>query len=403
MDSLLDKAGFIDVKKLIAQYSVEEHQAKADEYFATRSQNALLLRKPFQNVPEAVQIMQGLSVVLRELQLFRGVRIVDFGAGTAWLSKILAYLDCEVIAVDLSRIALELGRKVIEKDNFADELKISYVTYDGVRIPLPDAHVERICCFDAFHHVADQRATLREFFRIMKPGAIAAFHEPGPTHSHSADAQYEMANHGVIENDIRIEEIEAIAKDVGFSDLKVAWYPQTPLLLDIGNFNKLVAAGVGRDEEHAIIARAGQEMQNMRVFFLYKAGEGGPDSRVPEGLNASLRVKVQRREGPQWVVSASATNTGSTTWLPSGHGRGAVRLGVQVTEPGGTMIALDYARADVSQTPVAPGETRTVEFKVNPPALASYDLVFDLVAEHVAWFAQLGSKTVTIRGRDLPG
>jgi len=403
MDSLRDIDGLIDVRKLIARHSVEQHQAQADAYFAGYSEDSVLLRKPFQAVGEAAQITQGLSIMLRQLRLFHGARVMDFGAGTAWLSRILAYLHCEAIAVDLSKSALELGRRVIEKDHFANQLKISYLPYDGVRIPLPDAHVERVCCFDAFHHVADQKATLREFFRVLKPGGIAGFHEPGPHHSRGADSQREMAHFSVIENDIVIEEIAAIARDIGFGDVKVAWYMPGPILMDVGRFNKLLGPDMSHADERAIVSRSRDDLQDVRIFFLYKPGEEVADSRSHSGLNARLAVNGLRRQGHDFVGSVVVENTGTHVWLPSADGGvGAVRLGVQVTDEAGRMIALDYARFDVSDVCVRPGECTTVSFRIEAPALAQYRLVFDLVSEFVAWFAQVGSQAVTISSRDLP-
>lgn len=45
--------------------------------------------------------------------LFPGVRILDFGAGTCWMSRLLAMLGCNVTAVDVSRKALEVGDKFL--------------------------------------------------------------------------------------------------------------------------------------------------------------------------------------------------------------------------------------------------------------------------------------------------
>lgn len=398
IDTLRDKDGLIDVSKLIAHYSVDQHRQQADAYFASHSETSMLLRKPFQSVPEAVQILQGLSILLRELKLFQGARIVDFGAGTAWLSRMLAYLNCDVVAVDLSRNALELGRQAIDKDIFAKDLKISYLPYDGVRIPLSDADVERICCFDAFHHVADQRSTLREFFRIMKPGAIAAFHEPGPSHSRAPDSQYEMANYGVIENDIRIEEIAAMAKEIGFRDVRVAWYTPSPIMLEVPQFKNLIDSKLSREDERAIIDRAGSELQNMRLFFLYKPGEEQRDSRQPDGLKAQIEVKLRGRDRESIVGTLTARNVGSSIWLPSAGQPGAVRVGIQLWDDAGKLVALDYSGLRLSETPVKPGESRTVEFSITPPRMPRFSLAFDLVSEFVTWFGRIGaSQPATIR------
>lgn len=401
MDALRDQHGLIDVKRLIERYSPEEHRAQADAYFASHPDDTPLLRKPFQGMPEAGQITQGVSLILRELKLFAGARVLDFGAGTAWLSKILAYLRCEAIAVDLSQAALELGRKANSRDMFADQLKISYLPYDGVRIPLGNDHVDRICCFDAFHHVADQRATLAEFFRVLKPGGIAAFHEPGPFHSRSPDSQSEMEKFNVIENDIFIEEIDAMARAIGFEELKVAWYVPTPILLDVPKFNRVIGGQAAPDEERMLLARAAAELQNMRIFFLYKPGAERVDSRFGSGLKAGLDVRVTRSEKGMLTGSVTARNIGSAVWLPSGSGAGDVNVGVHLLDAEGKVVNMDYARIVLSANPVAPGESRVVDFSIGVPGLATYTLAFDLVSEQVAWFELKGSEPVLVSSADL--
>lgn len=402
MQSIRGQDGFIDVKKLIASYSFDEHMAQADAYFAGHGDDSALLRKPFQSPAEAAQIMQGLAIVLKELKLFAGARVVDFGAGTAWLSRIFAYLRCDVVATDLSRSALELGRRAIEKDLFAKDLKIAFLPYDGTRIPLPDADVDRICCFDSFHHVADQRQTLAEFYRVLKPGGIVALHEPGPTHSRTPEAQSEMANFKVIENDIVVEDIASIASAIGFADLKVAWYSPSPVLLDVGTFNKMVGSRGPRETERRVIDRAAADLQCMRIFFLYKPGVEVKDSRSEAGLKADLAVHVTGRSGQSLAGSISARNSGSNVWRPSDGELGAVWIGVHLLDADGRMIDNDYARIHVSAEPVAPGESRRVSFSLPVPDLDRFRLVFDPVAEQVAWFARMGSKEVTIESSQLP-
>jgi ubiquinone/menaquinone biosynthesis C-methylase UbiE len=87
--------------------------------------------------------------------------------------------------------------------------------FDGHRIDLPDASVDRIFCFDAFHHVPNPTQVMRELGRVLRPGGIAGFSEPGRHHSKGARSQYEMKNYTAIENDVVMEEVWTWARAAG--------------------------------------------------------------------------------------------------------------------------------------------------------------------------------------------
>ena len=41
--------------------------------------------------------------------------VLDFGAGTYWLSRLIAQLNCGVICCDPSAVALDIGRRFFEE------------------------------------------------------------------------------------------------------------------------------------------------------------------------------------------------------------------------------------------------------------------------------------------------
>jgi len=50
-------------------------------------------------------------------------------------------------------------------------------------IDLPDASVDRVVCFDSFHHIPNSGKSSRNSAGVLKPGGIAGFSEPGRHHS----------------------------------------------------------------------------------------------------------------------------------------------------------------------------------------------------------------------------
>src|SRR5712664_1077271 len=162
-----------------------------------------VLNKPFGNVTDAPGMIYRLGLLLSELRLGLGQTVLDFGAGSGWLSSCLNRLGCQTIAVDVSPTALELGRELFRLDpRHRPELEPRFLPYDGHRLPLPDASVDRIACFDAFHHVPNQDEVLGEFERVLRPGGRAVLAEPGEGHSHSELSAFETDRCGVLENEL---------------------------------------------------------------------------------------------------------------------------------------------------------------------------------------------------------
>src|SRR5205823_4795404 len=140
---------------------------------------------------------------------------------------------CRVVAVDVSPTALRIGQELYARHPpFGDKPAPQFLLFNGRRLELPDQSIDRVICLDSFHHVPNPKEVLSELGRVLLDGGVAGFAEPGPEHSRDAQSQYEMRTHGVIENDIDMREIWAVARDAGFSDLKLAAFTRQPLYLD---------------------------------------------------------------------------------------------------------------------------------------------------------------------------
>ena len=89
------------------------------------------------------------------------------------------------------------------------DLKPEFLLYDGHRIPLPDAHVDKIVIYDAFHHVPNQAEILREMARVLKVGRRGRDVRAGRgPRAPRRPAATRPTSGGVLENEFVSEELE---------------------------------------------------------------------------------------------------------------------------------------------------------------------------------------------------
>ncbi|MDQ3283891.1 MAG: methyltransferase domain-containing protein [Acidobacteriota bacterium] len=380
---------FIDVKELIATTSMDALHRKAEEYFAGLTKWEHHLAKPFANAADAPAILSNLAVMIEGLRLHPGATVLEFGGGTGWLSHALTQLGCRVILTDVAPSALEIARELYRRQPpIGNKPEPAFLQFDGHRIDLPDESVDRIVTFDAFHHVVNPEEVLRELARVLRPGGIAAFAEPGPNHSKTPQSQFEMRTYGVVENDVDIDAIWSIAQSAGFSDIRLAVFTPHPMFLGIAEYDDMLMRG----EMYARMAaftRAG--LTAVRDFFLFKGGEEPLDSRRADALAARISVAVEGR-----TLRATLENIGAAKWLPASEELGGVYLGCHLYASDGTLLDLDFHRTPLEHE-VASGASVTIVDELPAFAPGAYELEFDLVAAEVIWFAQAGSQTARVK------
>jgi SAM-dependent methyltransferase len=355
--------------------------------------------KPFSTVKDTGAILFRLGLVLHELDLGVGQTVLDFGAGSCWLSACLNRLRCRTISVEISQSALTLGRELFTSDpRIIAELDPVFLLYNGHQIDLPSEFVDRIVCFDAFHHVPNQDAVLAELYRILKSGGRAVFAEPGEGHAHSDQSLFESDKTGVLENDLDMRRIVVKAKKAGFNRVLLKPYPDpSAITLSADDYLRLI------DGERQVYPMDVLR-DSLRHFYLFVLTKGEPrfDSRNPRRLRATISVPAESAvlrgpAGAKRTFHAQIHNTGDTLWLHALHPAGGyVGLGGHLLDEARDVLARGYARALLPRD-VPPGEIVDLEVDVDLPGKRGrYALQLDMVDEWIAWFEQDGSPTTEI-------
>ena len=388
-----ESTDFIDVKHLISSFSFEEHASLADSYFNMYGIDSPILKKPFMNISQAEDLVAKLGRVLAAAQLFAGAKVCDFGAGTGWLARILCEIGCEAAALDISARALELGREFMA--NAAPEAlkSMSFLHYDGRRIPSGNGSFDRIIAFDSFHHVPNQEEVLSEMFRVLDDHGFVVFNEPGPFHSRTPASQMEMRNHKVIENDIIIEDIWAAAQRVGFERIELDMYTPNSLKLGLDDFQRFSSWETAEPVLKMHFAHYQNIWRNSRLFTLYKNAQLRFDSRHRASLRGHISADFVQKDGV-FLLNVEVTNTGAGVWRNT-PGAGQVNLGVAVRYKDGRFNR-NYLRFQIAQEPTPPKVTRILHNLKIQGLEEITEIEIDLVSEHVAWFHELAPTCIKL-------
>ena len=122
-------------------------------------------------------IAVNLPRLLRLIDPKPGQRILEVGAGTTWLSNLLAREGCTVIATDITR------RLYVGLDSADVLMRNSETTYDRITaemddVPCVDETFDTVVGNAIFHHSANLVDTFKEMRRLLRRGGKVVFLEP---------------------------------------------------------------------------------------------------------------------------------------------------------------------------------------------------------------------------------
>jgi SAM-dependent methyltransferase len=387
-------------KVVYTKEEIDRFNRAAEAYFREKTARdpSSLLNKPLSGFVEPPLLLYRFGVLLASLDIGCHT-VLDFGAGTCWVSSILNRMGCRTIALDVSETALRCGRQMFELDKrHKMDLSPQFIVYDGYAFPLSDQSVDRIICFDAFHHVPNKQDILKEMYRVLKVGGNVAFSEPGLEHSHSTEAISEMETYEILESDIDLDEFVRLGEAVGFSQIYIKPYPPpNSIKFHVEEYRRFIR---GEDNIFPIDVIRHDLKHNTNIIF--HKGENIPDSKRPNVLHAHLTMldetPMKVNADARYVFRLEIKNRGDTVWLATPNSLGGfVTLGAHLYGARHSLLNWDYGRGKLARD-VHPGEEQTVTISLTAPSKEGiYYIEFDMSCEMISWFAHCGSKTLKAR------
>lgn len=338
-----------------------------------------------------------LSTVLLLLDCRPGDRVLDLGAGPGFASEMLARFGYDVVAVDpdLHWLRHNRGRPAFDQGRIQGTVRV--VGGIAEHLPFAPGTFDGVVGLNVMHHVADLPRALGELARVMKPGSVAAFCEPGLDHLTSAETQRAIAEHGEEDRPFDVMAFLRTAKTSGFADALLSATLQPPLRLVPIQEVDLFATGQ-HHRPHLTARGVVEELHRRHAFaMLVRDGARPRTSRHPGTMTARLAVAgvpAVLARGRAYPVTVDLTNTGDTLWLATPTDRGGyVTLGCKLRSHDGRLVSDALARTPLPRD-VAPGESVRVAVSLCVPeavAAGAHTLSVDAVNELRFWFADLAA------------
>jgi len=150
-----------------------------------------------------------IELIKSELQAVKPKRILDFGCGGGWLSRVLASCDYEVVGIDVSRSLISNAKRIAPLANF--------IVGDGMNLPFREGAFDSVVSIATLHHL-DVKKGLNEVRRVLKNRCMLMLMEPNKLNPLSAFGRklFPMETHTIGEEPFVPTQLRSYLKLQGF-------------------------------------------------------------------------------------------------------------------------------------------------------------------------------------------
>lgn len=116
-----------------------------------------------------VKANKSLSILGDQLGDLSGLRLLDIGCSTGFMTALYADRFAAVTGVDIDQPAVEFARRNNSAPN------IDYQVADAMATELPADSFDVVTCTHIYEHVPDARRLIAEVNRVLRPGGVCLF------------------------------------------------------------------------------------------------------------------------------------------------------------------------------------------------------------------------------------
>jgi len=183
---------------------MEKNMSKTEDLFANKSKSWDMNSKRVQNAKSIAEL------IVKNIKLNKTMEVMDFGAGTGLLSFFVAQKVEKIVAVDNSPSMLEEFQK--KSREFASQTE---VLQKDLSVETIDRKFDGIISSMTIHHLEDTTALFTKFYKMLESNGFIAIADLD-----TEDGSFHSDNTGVFHYGFDRDSVEAIARKVGFKDIK---------------------------------------------------------------------------------------------------------------------------------------------------------------------------------------
>ena len=158
-------------------------------------------------VKNAKEIAKGIT---DNIEFSSDMKLMDFGAGTGLLSFFIAPLVEHITAVDNSPSMLEEFKKKSSEFQCKTEILELDLSQESI-----DKRFDGVISSMTIHHIEDIKKLFEKLYNILNSGGFIAIAD-----LESEDGTFHSDNRGVFHFGFNTEELEKIAEEVGFINIR---------------------------------------------------------------------------------------------------------------------------------------------------------------------------------------